>query len=88
MKQDKEAISNVITRMLENPTEEGIYPTSTAFIALEHYIENQRLQAIGWMHTKACDLLDTGSDPRTIEVRLINEQAVKDLEDRLEFISV
>ena len=80
MKQDRTAIYEIISDMLDHPDESGIYPTSTAYTKLEHYIEGQRHQAIGWMHADACCALDNGFDPRTTEVPDIIERARKDLE--------
>ena len=79
MKKDRETICNVISYMLDNPDRHGIYPTSTAFTALEHYIEIVRAETIGWTHSYCCTELDAGTDPRVIEVPKIYEQAIKDL---------
>ena len=44
---DRTKICQIISDMLDNPDEYGIYPTSTAYTRLEHYIEQQRIEAIG-----------------------------------------
>ena len=77
---DRTAICNIISRMLDNPDEFGIYPTSTAYTELEHYIESVRAEAIGWTHADACITLDKGDDPRLIEVPEILSRARRDLE--------
>jgi len=79
MDKDRTAICNIVSDMLDNPDEHGIYPTSTAFTKLEHYIEGVRVEAIGWMHADACVTLDKGKDPRTTNVPDILERATKDL---------
>jgi len=79
MDKDRTVICKIISDMLDNPDESGIYPTSTAYTRLEHYIESQRTQAIGWTHAEACITLDKGNDPRLIEVPGILERANKDL---------
>lgn len=79
MDKDRTEICSIISDMLDNPDEHGIYPTSTAYNRLEHYIERVRIEAIGWMHADACVTLDRGNDPRTVEVPEILERAKKDL---------
>ena len=61
---DRDRICEIISDMLDNPDEHGIYPTSTAYTRLEHYIEQQRVEAIGAAHAWACIKLDKGKDPR------------------------
>lgn len=80
MDKDRTAICNIISRMLDNPDKHGIYPTSTAFTALEHYCEGVRAEAIGWAHADACTTLDRGGDPRLVEVPAILERARQDLQ--------
>ncbi|MFW5872135.1 MAG: hypothetical protein ACOCUT_03425 [bacterium] len=84
MKEDRTAIYKIISDMLDNPDKYGIYPTSTAYTRLEHYIEKVRTkvraEAIGWAHGFCCIELDKGNDPRTIEVPKIYEQAKLDLD--------
>ena len=79
MNKDRTAICDVISYMLDNPDKNEIYPTSTAYAKLEHYVEEQRLEALGWAHADACVMLDKGLDPRTEEVPGIVERAMVDL---------
>lgn len=65
---DRDAICKIISTMLDNPDEHGIYPTSTAFHKLELYVITQRIEAMGWCFAYCCNLLDKGGDPRLIEV--------------------
>lgn len=80
MDKDRTEICRIISQMLDNPDKHGIYPTSTAFTQLEHYIEGVRAEAIGWAHADACITLDKGGDPRTVEVPAILERAKADLQ--------
>ena len=68
MDKDRTAICEIISAMLDNPGPFGIYPTSTAFTRLEHYIEGVRAEAIGWTHAYDCVTLDKGGDPRLLNV--------------------
>ena len=81
MDKDRKVICEIISDMLDNPDNHGIYHTSTCYTKLEHYIESVRIQAIGWMHANACVVLDKGDDPRLIEVPAILAQAKIDLAD-------
>ena len=75
MDRDRTAICQIISGMLDKPDEHGIYPTSTAFTKLEHYVEGVRAEALGFAHGYACNVLDEGKDPRTIEVLELMEKA-------------
>jgi hypothetical protein len=79
MNKDRTEICRIISEMLDSQDKHGIYPTSTAFTRLEHYIEGVRAEAIGWMYANACVTLDRGDDPRTMEVPRILERAKVDL---------
>ena len=79
MDKDRIEIRNIISRMLDNPDKHGIYPTSTAYTALEHYVEQQRHEALGWAHAFFCTSLDKGDDPRLQEVPEFLERAQTDL---------
>lgn len=79
MEKDKTAICNIISEMLDNPDEVGIYPTTKAFNKLEEYIDGVRAEAIGWTHADACVCLDEGGDPRHINIPDQLERAKRDL---------
>ena len=79
MDKDRTQICKIISKMLDNPNKNGIYPTSTAYTELEHYIEGVRAEALGWMHAAACTALDRGDDPRLLEVPALYDQAKKEL---------
>jgi hypothetical protein len=79
---DRDKIHEIISTMLDNPDEHGIYPTSKAYHKLEMYVITQRIEALGWCYAYCCNLLDKGADPRQVEVpELIdafNEQVFKE----------
>lgn len=79
MNKDRSEIYSIISDMLDNPDESGIYPTSTAYTKLEHYVEQQRHEALGWAHAEFCTNLDKKIDPRLIDVPAFLEKANKDL---------
>ena len=79
MNKDRTILCNIISEMLDSPDEHGIYPTSTAFTKLEHYIEQVRAEAIGWAHADACVCLDKGGDPRVNNVPEMLDRAKHDL---------
>lgn len=80
MKADRAKICKIVSEMLDDPDEAGIYPTGTCFTKLEHYLEEVRMQSIGWMHAVACITLDKGGDPRLTEVPDIIARARIELE--------
>lgn len=80
MDKDRRKICTIISNMLDNPDKCGIYPTSTAYTELEHYIKGVRIEAIGWAHAYFCAVLDRGDDPRLVEVPEIISQAKTCLE--------
>lgn len=82
MEKDREEICKIMSDMLDNPDDSGVYPTSTAYTRLEHYIEMQRIEALGWMHGFCCLSLDNGSDPRIENVPDIIEKAINNLNGR------
>ena len=67
MKKDRAEIVKIFATMFDGVDEHGIYPTSTAYTQLEHYIQQERNIAIGCTHGACCVALDKGDDPRTVE---------------------
>lgn len=68
MKQDRQYICEVISRMLDNPNENGIYPTTEVYDMLENFIHSVRVSAVGWAWAEACSQLDKGKNPRTYDM--------------------
>jgi len=79
MDKDRAVICNIISDMLDSPDKYEIYPTSTAYTRLEHYIESVRAEALGYAHGYFCILLDKGKDPRTEAVPNFFGNAIRDL---------
>jgi hypothetical protein len=79
MERDKIVIMNVVSEMLDKGNKLGIYPTTELFNRLEKYIEQERVQALGWMHAEACTVAGNGGDIRKREVPNIIKRAKSDL---------
>lgn len=72
----RKEICEIISTMLDNPDRVGIYPTSTAYTALELLVQERVMQVAGFVWTEACCLLDEGEDPRTHEIPALIEKVV------------
>jgi len=68
MNNHRSQICGIVSDMLDNPDDSGIYPTSTAYTKLEHYINQQERIALGWMHAYCCTQADEGKPPQILEV--------------------
>jgi len=79
MEKDRTAICGIISEMLDSGDGQGLFPTSTAYTRLEHYVEGVRAEAIGWTHADACTTLDKGGDPRLTNVPDMLSRAKVDL---------
>ena len=79
MKSDREKIVNIITDMIEDVDEYGIFPTTKAYDKLEMFIAEQRMLTMGWTIADACITLDNGEDPRKIEISGKVPRMYKDL---------
>ncbi len=77
---DRTKICKIISNMLNNPNEHGIYPTDTAYSQLEMYMIQERVQVLGWMYAEACNALDRGEEIRTMEIPDILARMHKDLD--------
>jgi hypothetical protein len=76
MDKDRAAICEIMSEMLDNPDDCGIYPTTVAYNKLETLVHTARVEAIGWTHADACHDLDAGRDPRQKEVSEMLERAI------------
>lgn len=77
--QDRSAICEIISEMLDNPNECGVYETSKAYTQLEALVKSARIESVGWMMAEACVSLDKGEDLRQRNVPEIIEGAEKEL---------
>ena len=77
---DRTEICKILSEMLDNPDKNGIYPTSTCYTKLEHYIESARTQALGFAHGFICARMDSANeDPRVMEVPMMLDSARENL---------
>lgn len=79
MDKDRTAVCKIISEMLDNEGDCGIYPTGKAYDELEKYIEGVRAETIGWMYAEACVSMDKGKDIRKENVPEILNRALIDL---------
>lgn len=68
MTDNRTEICKIISTMLDNPDEHGIFHTSTAYSELELLVQQKQLEVAGFVWSEACHLLDEGEDPRTHEI--------------------
>jgi len=73
-------IYKLMSDMLDNPDETGIYPTAKFMSEMEDYCLKIRHEAIGWTWAKACTQLDKGKDPREHEQSILITDANADLD--------
>ena len=76
---DRAAVCDIISEMLDEPREHGIYRTTRAYNKLEALLSAARLQALGWTWTEACILTDKGEDIRRHEMPELAERIERDL---------
>ena len=79
LKKDRKKVCEIISEMLDNPDKIGIYPTGVAYQKLVEYIQEQRVEAIGWTHAEACTTLDNGGDIRKTEISGMLDRALVEL---------
>ncbi len=79
MNKDRKVICDIISKMLDNPDKYGIYPTTKAYDELEDYVQEIRMETLGWIHADACCHLDKKIDYRTIECPSIAKRALLEL---------
>ena len=72
-------ICDIMSEMLDNPDENGIYQTSKFMSEMEDFGLELRNEAIGWTWTTACTLLDEGEDPRNYDQSQLISDAEQDL---------
>lgn len=77
MTEIRKKICDIISRMLDNPDESGIYPTTIAYDELEKLIVEKQFEALGWTYAFACNCLDKGIDLRKQSVPNILNQWLK-----------
>jgi hypothetical protein len=79
---DKEKIHAIISDMTTcDEFKLNGYPTPMGLSRFETYLQQVRMEALGWMHAECCIILDNGGDPRTVDIPDILSRAFKDLSD-------
>jgi len=73
-------ICELMSEMLDNPDEHGIYPTSEFMSKMEDFCLELRHEAIGWTWAEACCLLDNDADPRKYEQGNLITDSARDLD--------
>lgn len=77
--EDRSNLYKILEGMLENPDENGIYPTTKALNKLERLIREIRLETVGWVWAEVCVQLDNNQDPRKYDISLLIEKVNKEL---------
>ena len=77
--EDRAAICDIISEMLDEPDGHGIYRTTRAYNKLEDLLKAARMQALGWTWTEACIRTDEGQDIRRDEIPSLIERIERDL---------
>lgn len=80
MERDRKKISKVVAEMLNHP--KGVH--TEVLNQLERYIEDERMQAVGWSYAEACVIADSGEDIRKTLLPAFAKRAVEDLDLPLE----
>ena len=73
-------ICDLMSDMLDNPDEDGIYPTSKFMSEMEEFCLELRHEAMGWTWAEACRLLDEGINPRECNQAGLIPNATRDLD--------
>jgi hypothetical protein len=84
---DRVEVCEAISRMLDFPDENGIYPTTACFNRLVGYIQGIRFETLGFAHAEACSCLDKGGDPRKTETFELIENYEKAFELKKEIVT-
>lgn len=75
-------VCHLMSVMLDNPDEIGIYPTSEFMSKMEDFILEIRHEAMGWTWAEACTQPDKGKDPREYEQGQLLERAAVALDNK------
>jgi len=69
----------IMSDMLDNPDECGIYPTTVAYDRIERLIREARIEGVSCGIVSCYTALDVVDDPRKIDFSGVVERAKKDL---------
>jgi hypothetical protein len=73
---DRNKVFEIVSRMLDEPGDSGIYRTTRAYNELEELLAAVRAETVGYVWAEACSRLDRGEDPRKVEIPEIFERTM------------
>lgn len=79
MRFDRQRVTAIIDKMLDDARRRGIYQTDECINELEKLLGEVRGEAMGYTWTEACSQYDRGMDPRNYTIPLLIEKANEDL---------
>ncbi len=79
MRYDRERVTKILDRMLDNARRKGIYQMEECTDELEKLVGDVRAESIQYTWTEACSHYDRGMDPRNYTIPLLVEKARSDL---------
>ena len=84
MRYDRERVTKIIDKMLDDARRRGIYQTEECINELEKLLGEVRAEAMGYTWTEACSQYDKGMDPRNFTIPILIEKANEDLNPKRE----
>ena len=79
MKWDRERVTTILDKMLDNARRKGIYQMEECTDELEKLVGDVRAEAVAHTWTEACSQYDRGMDPRNYTVPQLVEKVKADL---------
>ena len=79
MRWDRERVTKIIDKMLDDARRRGIYQTDECIKDLTALLTEVRNEALGYAWTEACSQYDKGMDPRNFTVPILVGKAQSDL---------
>jgi hypothetical protein len=79
MRWDRERVTKIIDKMLDDARRRGIYQTDECINELENLLGEVRNEAMGYTWTEACSQYDKGMDPRNFTIPTLIAKANADL---------
>ena len=84
MRYDRQRVTKILDKMLDNARRKGIYQMEECTDELEELVGHVRAEAITYTWTEACSQYDRGMDPRNYTIPLLVEKAAADLNPKRE----
>ena len=79
MKWDRERVTTILDKMLDNARRKGIYQMEECTDELEKLVGDVRAEAVAHTWTEACSQYDRGMDPRNYTIPQLVERVKGDL---------